>query len=154
MEIADVLSGSLTIWLSPKKRSRSKSVKTFGASTVDQTPRMAIYCHPWRVIVLLGDRLGAAVASRRWWAGNKDTKKDQSQQNNFHSRPEPYSEKYSGRYYIGSILTLICERLILTGDANWSFTPIVPGATLPKSSSTLCRKKKSDLPRIPHIPER
>jgi hypothetical protein len=35
MEIADILSGSLIVWLSPKTRPRSKSIKTFGASTVD-----------------------------------------------------------------------------------------------------------------------
>jgi hypothetical protein len=41
-----ILSGVLTVWLSLKNRSRSKSTQTFGASTVNQTPR-------WQYIVSL-----------------------------------------------------------------------------------------------------
>jgi hypothetical protein len=42
--------------------------------------------------------------------------KDRSQQNDVGSRLEPHLEKYSGRYYISSILTPIWRRLILTGE--------------------------------------
>jgi hypothetical protein len=61
-----------------EKRTGWKSNGTIGTSTVNQMPRVVICCHPWRVMVLLWDRLGAAVASKRWWTGNMDKTRDRS----------------------------------------------------------------------------
>jgi hypothetical protein len=61
-------------------------------------------------------------------------------------------QKYSARYYLDNILTPICQRLIPTVKHQLVIHADTSGAPVPKSSSTLCRKEKSDLPRIPIFP--
>jgi hypothetical protein len=53
---------SLTLTNAPA----GKSHKTFGASTVNQPPRVTIICHLWGVMVLLGDRLERREFFHRW----------------------------------------------------------------------------------------
>jgi hypothetical protein len=65
----------------------------------------------------------------------------------------PKGQKQSARYHINNITIPICQQLIPAGKHILINHPITPGATLPKSSSALCRKEKSDLTRIPHIPQ-
>jgi hypothetical protein len=50
---------------------------------------VAIYCHPWRLMVLLSDRWIATVACRGWSAGNKEETRDRSRQNDVDNSLEP-----------------------------------------------------------------
>jgi hypothetical protein len=50
---------------------------------------VAIYSHPWRLMVLLRDRLGATVPCRGWSARNKDETRDRSRQNDVDNLLQP-----------------------------------------------------------------
>jgi hypothetical protein len=122
MEIAassEGLSRPDWVW---KNEPGAKSNKTFGASRVNRIQRVARYCHPWRFMVLLRDRLGAAVACRGWPAGNGNETRDRSRKmmlaifwnpDGLHlPDATPKREKYSTRYDVANIWTPICQRLI------------------------------------------